>query len=128
MSSHSNQRARRSSSCILTLFIEYGARVVPDTGDAGDIGNQVRYRRARFQEQREQDSIRRNARQGRVVCACRGRKSVIAIGSIVCAAALTVIFRRESFAAFALCASVLDIGVGGVTECRPRLRPSRPCR
>jgi MFS family permease len=44
-----------------------------------------------------------------------GRKPVITIGLILCAAALPVIFRCESFAGFALAASLLGIGVGAVT-------------
>jgi MFS family permease len=44
-----------------------------------------------------------------------GRKPVIVAGLLFCAAALPLIFRSESFAAFALAAPILGIGVGAVT-------------
>jgi MFS family permease len=44
-----------------------------------------------------------------------GRKPVIVAGLLFCVAALPLIFRSESFAAFALMSAVLGIGVGAVT-------------
>ena len=44
-----------------------------------------------------------------------GRKPVIIVGLLFCAAALPLVFRCESFATFALVAPLLGIGVGAVT-------------
>ena len=44
-----------------------------------------------------------------------GRKPVIMVGLLFCAASLPLVFRCESFAAFALVAPLLGIGVGAVT-------------
>src|SRR5260370_13777821 len=44
-----------------------------------------------------------------------GRIPVIVIGLLLCAAALPLIFRSESLAAFILVAPVLGLGVGAVT-------------
>jgi MFS family permease len=44
-----------------------------------------------------------------------GRKPVIIVGLLLCAAALPLVFRCESFAAFAAVAPLLGIGVGAVT-------------
>jgi MFS family permease len=44
-----------------------------------------------------------------------GRKPVIVVGLLFCAAALPLVFRCETFAAFAVVAPLLGVGVGAVT-------------
>jgi len=44
-----------------------------------------------------------------------GRVPVIVVGLLLCAAALPLVFRCESFAAFAVVAPILGLGVGAVT-------------
>jgi DHA1 family multidrug resistance protein-like MFS transporter len=44
-----------------------------------------------------------------------GRKPVIIVGLLLCVAALPLVFRCETFTAFALVSALLGVGVGGVT-------------
>lgn len=44
-----------------------------------------------------------------------GRKPVIVVGLLFCAAALPIVFRSEAFMTFALVSAVLGVGVGAVT-------------
>ena len=44
-----------------------------------------------------------------------GRKPVIVLGLLFCAAALPIVFRSEAFTTFALMSAVLGVGVGAVT-------------